>query len=123
MIEYLHQCPDAIQRLKPAFRACRQDFDLLKREVMAGRVGLYELIGENYKITIAGEIVGHSYFLWGVSGKGVVPAMRELKRYVKEAGLKTISADTHFPLVARLCRRLNTTESASGNATRMEMGV
>lgn len=123
MIEYLNKCPKALERLKPAFRACKKDFELLKQEVAAGRVGLYELIGDSYKITIAGEVVGHSYFLWGVSGKGVVPAMRELKHYVNAAGLKNISADTHFPLVARLCRRLNTTERASGEATRMEMGV
>ncbi|MGR5096874.1 DNAase [Vibrio maritimus] len=123
MIEYLNKCPKAIERLKPAFRACLKDFDTLKREVMAGRVGLYELIGDNYHVTIAGEVVGRSYFLWGVSGKGVVPAMRELKRHVKEAGMTSISADTHFPLVARLCRRLNTKECKSGSVTRMEMGV
>ena len=123
MITYLDKCPKALERLRPAFRACQPDYDKLKQEVQAGRVGLYELVDENYHITLAGEIVERSYFLWGVSGRGVVPAMRELQRYVKQAGLDTISADTHFPLVARLCRQLKTTEHASGDATRMEMGV
>lgn len=123
MIELVSTCPDALNRLKSAFRACPADFEKLRREVNAGRVSLYELIGENYHVTIAGEVVEQSYFLWGVQGHGVVPAMRELKRYVKEAGLQSISAETYFPLVARLCRRLQITETKSEDVTHMEMGV
>ncbi|EOB6641115.1 DNAase [Vibrio vulnificus] len=123
MIRLVSDQPQALARLEVAFRACPDDFDTLKQEVAAGRVSLYELHGERYRVTVAGEIVGHSYFLWGVSGHGVVPAMRELKRHVKAAGLSSISADTYFPTVARLCRRLHTDEQTRGSVTRMEMKV
>ncbi|NOH96277.1 DNAase [Vibrio sp. 99-70-13A1] len=123
MIELVSDNPNALKRLRVAFRACPKDFDLLKSEVKAGRVSVYELTGDSYRVTVAGEIDGDSYFLWGVSGRGVIPAMRELKVYVKECGLTSISAETYFPLVAKLCRRLSTEETERGEVTRMEMRV
>ncbi|MDN3697779.1 DNAase [Vibrio cortegadensis] len=123
MIELVSDSPRALARLKVAFRACPAEFEKLKHEVNAGRVSLYELSDDSYRVTVAGEIIGHSYFLWGVSGRGVIPAMRELKAYVKSAGLSSISAETYFPLVARLCRRLSTEEHACGDVTHMEMKV
>ncbi|MEZ8106816.1 DNAase [Vibrio cortegadensis] len=123
MIQWVSDSPTALRDLKVAFRACPDSFETLKHEVKAGRVSLYELSGDDYRVTIAGEICGHSYFLWGVSGRGVIPAIRALKAYVKEAGLMSISAETHFPLVKKLCRRLNTTERVSGDVTYMEIKV
>ncbi|TKF31634.1 DNAase [Vibrio kanaloae] len=123
MIELVSGNPSALERLKVAFRACPKDFDKLKSEVKAGRVSVYELSGDGYRVTVAGEVDGNSYFLWGVSGRGVVLAMRELSKYVKESGLTSISAETYFPLVAKLCRRLSTEEHERGEITRMEMRV
>lgn len=31
----------------------------------AGGVSLYQIQGDGYDITVAGEVVGESYFLWG----------------------------------------------------------
>ena len=123
MIELVSDRASALDKLQVAFRACPKDFETLKHEVSAGRVSLYQLIGQGYNVTVAGEVVGHSYFLWGVSGSGVVDAIRELKQHVKAAGLNSISAETYFPLVARLGRRLRTKEQARGDVTRMEIKV
>lgn len=123
MIELVSCREDALSSLKSAFRACPADFEKLKQEVAAGRVSLYELSGERYRVTVAGEVSGHSYYLWGVVGHGVVPALRELKLHVKEAGLLSLSAETYFPLVARLGRRLGTTEKACDGVTHMEVKV
>lgn len=123
MIELVSDRASALDTLQVAFRACPKDFDTLKQEVRAGRVSLYRLTGQGYNVTVAGEIVGHSYFLWGVVGVGVVGAIRELKTHVKAAGLQSISAETYFPLVARLGRRLQTKEQTRGDVTRMEIKV
>ncbi len=123
MIRCVTSNQKALERLKVAFRACPDDFELLKTEVAAGRVSLYELTGEQYDITVAGEVLGDTYFLWGVSGRGVVPAIRELSAYVKNAGLNSISAETYFAGLARLVRRLNTTEQPQTDTTQLTMRV
>ncbi|MCE7583673.1 DNAase, partial [Vibrio fluvialis] len=71
----------------------------------------------------AGEVIGETYFLWGVSGRGVVPAIRELSQYVKNAGLQHISAETYFPALARLVSKLNTTERTLTETTHLSMRV
>ncbi|EED25110.1 Mg-dependent DNase [Vibrio sp. 16] len=109
--------------MKVAFRACPQDFEELKAEVQTGRVSLYQLTGEGYDITVAGEILGESYYLWGVSGHGVIHGIQELQTYVKKAGLTSISAETYFPALARLVRRLNTTEKPLTDTTHLTMRV
>jgi len=113
----------ALERLRVAFRQCPADFDALKAEVAAGNVSLYEIQGDRYRVTIAGEIVGDSYFLWGVSGVGVVDAIKELAPVVRRLGLKSISAETYFPALARLVKRLNTQEQPSGKITGLVMRV
>ncbi|MEF1183272.1 DNAase [Vibrio sinaloensis] len=119
MIVCVTENPEALARLKVAFRACPQDFEELKAEVQTGRVSLYQLTGEGYDITVAGEILGESYYLWGVSGYGVIQGIRELQTYVKNAGLTSISAETYFPALARLVRRLNTTEKPLTDTTHL----
>lgn len=104
----------ALERLKVAFRKCPQDFEALKGEVSEGNVSLYQIHGEGYDVTIAGEIVGDSYFLWGVSGVGVVRAMQELAPVVRRLGLNSISAETYFPALARLVKPLHTNEQQPG---------
>ncbi|MDE1215358.1 hypothetical protein L9W84_17355 [Vibrio aestuarianus] len=69
------------------------------------------------------KVIGETYFLWGVAGHGVVPAIHELSQYVRNAGLKTISAHTYFAGLARLVRKLNTTEQAATNITELTMRV
>ncbi|WP_306690714.1 MULTISPECIES: DNAase [unclassified Vibrio] len=123
MIRCVTNTPEALEQLKVAFRACPQDFEELKAEVKTGRVSLYELSAENYQIVVAGEVIGETYFLWGVAGHGVVPAIHELSQYVKNAGLKTISAQTYFAGLARLVRKLNTTEQVATNITELTMRV
>ena len=123
MIVCVTDNPVALARLKVAFRACPQDFEELKAEVQTGRVSLYQLTGEGYDITVAGQIIGESYFLWGVSGVGVVKGIKELTEYVKNVGLTSISAETYFPALARLVRRLNTTEKALTQTTHLTMRV
>ncbi|MBL4261745.1 DNAase [Vibrio fluvialis] len=123
MIRCVSHEPEALSRLEVAFRACPNDFKELKAEVEAGRVSLYELSGEGYCMTVAGEVIGETYFLWGVSGHGVVPAIRELSQYVKNAGLQHISAETYFPALARLVSKLNTTERALTETTHLSMRV
>lgn len=123
MIRVVTHDTNALERLKVAFRACPDDFEDLKGEVQAGNVSLYELSGEHYNVTIAGEIIGDSYFLWGVSGRGVVPAIRALAVIVKRAGLSSISAETYFPGLARLVRKLNTQELAGSDTTSLTMQV
>lgn len=123
MIRCVTENPDSLRRLQVAFRACQQDFEELKAEVRAGRVSLYELSGDNYRLTIAGEIIGESYFLWGVAGRGVVPAIRELAEVVKRAGLTSLSAETYFPGIPRLLKRLNITDTALTHTTHMTMRV
>ncbi|EGA72382.1 Mg-dependent DNase [Vibrio sinaloensis DSM 21326] len=86
MIVCVTECPEALARLKVAFRACPQDFEELKDEVQTGRVSLYQLTGEGYSITVAGQIINESYYLWGVSGCGVIKGIQELTEYVKTAG-------------------------------------
>ncbi|EPM4292313.1 DNAase [Vibrio fluvialis] len=123
MIRCVSHEPEALSRLEVAFRACPNDFKELKAEVEAGRVSLYELRGEGYCMTVAGEVIGETYFLWGVSGHGVVPAIRELSQYVKNAGLQHISAETYFPALARLVSKLNTTERTLTETTHLSMRV
>lgn len=123
MIRCVTDNHEALEKLKVAFRACPQDFEELKAEVKTGRVSLYELSAENYQIVVAGEVIGETYFLWGVAGHGVVPAIHELSQYVRNAGLKTISAHTYFAGLARLVRKLNTTEQAATNITELTMRV
>ncbi|ELJ8507872.1 MULTISPECIES: DNAase [Vibrio] len=113
----------ALGRLEIAFRACPDDFDALKRSVQAGLVSLYDIRGDGYDVTLAGEVVGDSYFLWAVSGTGVIKAINELSPIVKKAGLTSISASTYFPSLARLVRRLSTREEQTGEITLMTMRV
>ncbi|MCU8149828.1 DNAase [Vibrio vulnificus] len=113
----------AFERLEIAFRACPDDFAELKQFVEAGKVSLYDIRGQGYDITLAGEVVGDSYFLWGVAGFGVVPAIKELANIVRKSGLTSVSAVTYFPALARLVRRLNTNERPDGEITLMKMRV
>lgn len=106
MISIVTESPSAIERLKPAFRACPNDFDVMKHEIKGGRVSVYELSGDGYRLTVAGEVMGNAYFIWAVAGSGAVDATRELAEYVKRSGLSAISTRTYFPLVARLLKRL-----------------
>lgn len=114
---------EALIRLETAFRACPDDFADLKRSVQAGSVSLYQIQGDGYDITVAGEVVGESYFLWGVAGFGVIPAIKELSLVVRRSGLSSVSAVTYFPALARLVRRLNTQEQQDGEITLMKMRV
>ena len=123
MIELMTGDKGALARLEKAFRACPDDFKELQTEVNGGRVSVYRLTGSGYDVLIAGEIVGDSYFIWGAVGLGLIPAMQELKAYVTAAGLKTISAATYFPALARLCRKLRTTEASDDDRTLMTMEV
>lgn len=123
MIECVSQCPKAIERLKVAFRACPTDFKLLKSEIKAGRVSVYQLQGDNLNLTIAGEVLDDSYYLWGVVGRGVVSGIRELTQYVRRSGLSSISAETYFDGLARLVRPLDTSEQTLQKTTRLEMRV
>ncbi len=123
MIRCVTDNPKALERLEIAFRACPDDFKQMKQEVIAGRVSLYELTGEGYHITVAGEVLGDGYFLWGVAGRGVVAGISELAAYVKNAGLNTITAETYFAGLARLVRRLNTTEQPQAHTTQLTMRV
>lgn len=123
MIRCVTGSQGAIQRLAIAFRACPKDFEELKAEVKNGNVSVYELSGDGYEVTIAGEVIGDSYYLWGVAGRGVVPAIKELAQYVKTAGLNSISAETYFPAVARLVKKLNTTENALTHTTQLNMSI
>ncbi|MCU8525291.1 DNAase [Vibrio vulnificus] len=113
----------ALARLEIAFRACPDDFDALKQHVQVGRVSLYDIQGDGYDITIAGEVVGETYFLWGVAGKGVIAAIKELSCIVNKAGLSSVSAVTYFPSLARLVRQLHTAECHDGRKTLMKMKV
>ncbi|EJU9029134.1 DNAase [Vibrio cholerae] len=113
----------ALGRLEIAFRACPDDFDALKSSVQVGLVSLYDIRGDGYDVTLAGEVVGDSYFLWAVSGTGVIKAINELSPIVKKAGLTSISASTYFPSLARLVRRLSTREEQTGEITLMTMRV
>ncbi len=123
MIRCVTDNPKALERLEIAFRACPDDFKQMKQEVAAGRVSLYELSGKGYHITVAGEVLGEGYFLWGVAGRGMVAGIAELAAYVKNAGLSTLRAETYFAGVARLVRRLNTTEHALNTTTQLTMRV
>ncbi|MDN2481111.1 DNAase [Vibrio agarivorans] len=120
MIECVSTQGEAIERLKRAFRACPKDFDLMQQEIEAGRVSVYHLTGERFNVVVAGEVVGESYFLWGLAGRGMVDAVRELRHYVEKAGLSSISADTHFKGVAKLCRALGINESQCDGVTSMK---
>ncbi|UTZ31739.1 DNAase [Vibrio campbellii] len=123
MIEVMTGNERAMSRLEVAFRACPADYQDLQTEVKGGRVSVYRLTGEGYDVIIAGEIVGDSYFLWGLVGAGLVSAIHELSAHVKSAGLSSISAATHHPSMARLCRKLNTLEADDDDRTLMTMEV
>lgn len=123
MIKVVTHEPQALEKLRIAFRACPADFEALQHEIETGRVSLYELWGDKYSVTVAGEVIGENYFLWGVAGQGIVPAIRELSHIVKRAGLSGISAETYFPALVRLVTKLNLSTSPSGDITELMMKV
>ncbi|GMQ45366.1 DNAase [Vibrio sp. 10N] len=106
MIQVVTHSESVQERLREAFRACPDDFELMQRAIANDTVSLYLIKGEDYYLTVAGEVVGDSYFVWAVVGTGAVQATRELATYVKGSGLKAITTKTYFPLVARLLKRL-----------------
>ncbi|MFV8405955.1 DNAase [Vibrio harveyi] len=94
------------EQLREAFRACPDDFEVMEQAIEDGFVSIYLIHGDDYRLAVAGEVVGNDYFVWAVEGKGAVNASRELAAYVKNSGLGAITTKTYFPLVARLLKRL-----------------
>ncbi|MCG9628572.1 DNAase [Vibrio mediterranei] len=106
MIEVVTHNESVQERLRDAFRACPDDFELMKQAINDNEVSIYLIQGDDYHLAVAGEVVGHDYFVWAVEGTGAVQATRELAAYVKNSGLTAITTKTYFPLVARLLKRL-----------------
>ncbi|PTC01843.1 DNAase [Vibrio mediterranei] len=106
MIQVVTHSESVQERLRDAFRACPDDFELMKQAINDNEVSIYLIQGDDYHLAVAGEVVGDDYFVWAVEGTGAVQATRELATYVKNSGLKAITTKTYFPLVARLLKRL-----------------
>ncbi|MFH4721749.1 DNAase [Vibrio alginolyticus] len=115
MIQVVTHSTEEQERLREAFRACPDDFELMHEAINRGLVSLYLIEGDGYRLVVAGEVIGNDYFVWAVEGKGAVKATRELAVYVKNGGLHAITTKTYFPLVARLLKRL-------GNVSTIEQG-
>lgn len=111
MIQVVTHSKSTQERLRVAFRACPDDFELMEQAISDGLVSIYLIQGDNYDLAVAGEVFGNSYFVWAVQGTGAVKATRELAAYVKSSGLKAITTKTYFPLVARLLKRLGKVSS------------
>lgn len=90
-------------------------------EITAGRVSIYRVFDTSHDVLIAGEVIGDCYFIWGAVGRGLINALLELKAYIRAAGLKEMSAITHFPAVVRLCQK--TCEIEAGTISNIRMGV
>ena len=111
MIQVVTHSKSTQERLRGAFRACPDDFELMEQAISDGLVSIYLIKGNDYDLAVAGEVIGSNYFVWAVQGTGAVKATRELAAYVKSSGLKAITTKTYFPLVARLLKRLGKVSS------------
>ncbi|USD60784.1 DNAase [Vibrio sp. SCSIO 43140] len=117
MIRVVTQDQASINTLKPAFRACPNDFDVMKHEIEAGRVSIYRIQGEGVDCLLAGEVRGQTYFIWAAVGTNALKATRVLSEFVKKNQLTAMACHSYFPLVVRLLKRLGgVTETAHGDA-------
>ncbi|WP_217529094.1 DNAase [Vibrio metschnikovii] len=121
MIEIKTQDKSALDEIKKAFRACPDDYQAMIGEIAAGRVSIYRVFDTSHEMLIAGEVIGEAYFIWGAAGRGLVPALIEFKKYVRAAGLEKMTGITHFPAVARLCKRIG--EIEKGSISNITVGV
>ncbi len=112
VIALLTQQAGAAESLRPAFRACPNDFHKLKAGIEKGIISIYQVTGDSHDVTIAGEVIDDTYFLWAVVGRGLRPAIREISQVVKRAGLKTLAADTKFKGVVKLVEPLGATKES-----------
>ncbi|WP_259556467.1 hypothetical protein [Vibrio harveyi] len=60
----------------------------MEQAIEDGFVSIYLIHGDDYRLAVAGEVVGNDYFVWAVEGKGAVNASRELAAYVKKQRLR-----------------------------------
>ncbi|MDV6251068.1 DNAase [Vibrio sp. EA2] len=124
VVEVVTKSARALGELKPAFRAVPDgEYQELCQAVKEGRVSIYRFKGENHHLVVAGEREGDHYYIWAAAGRGLVAGSRHLFKTAKEAGIKTMEAETAFGGVARMLQTLNVANKPKGEFIQLDLGA
>ncbi|MBV1843613.1 MULTISPECIES: hypothetical protein [Photobacterium] len=99
--------PRQVARLAAAFTATdapTDEYTLMCQRLDDGTLSLYHVTGDSLDLSIVGEVIDDSYFVWAVAGKGFRTGVTELIKRVKGAGFKSVTCATAKPGIRRMYR-------------------